>query len=130
MASTIPAGFLDSSSAGVPAGAVLTPYTGPMRISKDGTVVENKIINGTLDITGDNVVVGNIYVGSRLSGGPVTGISITNNVIAEGATATTPSSTLRRHSPALSSSRQEPRSIPIRHLPVARLQTPRLRPPL
>src|SRR3954469_10911902 len=62
MASTIPAGFPDSSTTGVATGTVLTTYTGPMTITTDGTVIENKIINGALDVTGDNVVIRNCRI--------------------------------------------------------------------
>jgi hypothetical protein len=42
-------GMPDATTAGVPAGTVLTTYTGPMTITTDGTVIDGKIINGTLN---------------------------------------------------------------------------------
>ena len=62
MASTIPTGFPNASNTGVPAGTALTNYTGPMTVSTDGTVIEGKIINGSLRITGDNVVIKNCII--------------------------------------------------------------------
>jgi Right handed beta helix region len=62
MAITIPAGFPDASSSGVPAGTALKTYTGPMTISTDGAVIEGMIINGPLRVTGDNVVIKNCII--------------------------------------------------------------------
>ena len=45
-------GMPDATTAGVPAGTTLTAYTGPMTITTPGTVIEGKIINGTLKVTG------------------------------------------------------------------------------
>ena len=45
-----------------PQGPRLTTYTGPMTITTDGTVIENKIINGSLRVTGDNVVIKNCKI--------------------------------------------------------------------
>ena len=56
------AGFPDATTTGVPAGTSLTNYTGPMAITADGTVIENKIINGSLRVTGDNVVIKNCQI--------------------------------------------------------------------
>ncbi|MEQ1955494.1 right-handed parallel beta-helix repeat-containing protein [Mesorhizobium sp. CN2-181] len=55
----IPAGFPDESTTGVPDETLLTPYTGPMRITQNETVIENKIIVGSLWIRADNVVLRN-----------------------------------------------------------------------
>lgn len=55
-------GFPDASTTGVPAGTALKAYTGPMTITKDGTVIENAIINGSLRITADNVVIKNSVI--------------------------------------------------------------------
>src|SRR6266699_3118051 len=62
MATTIPTGFPTADSTGVPSGTTLTAYTGPMTITTDGTVIENKIINGGLDITGANVTIRNCII--------------------------------------------------------------------
>jgi Ca2+-binding RTX toxin-like protein len=47
------------ATTGVPAGVSLTQYTGPMTITKPGTVIEGKIINGTLTVLADNVTIRN-----------------------------------------------------------------------
>lgn len=52
-------GMPTADTAGVQAGVTLTPYTGSMTIATDGVVIENKIINGTLRVTGDNVTIKN-----------------------------------------------------------------------
>jgi hypothetical protein len=62
MSSTTPTGFPTADTTGVPSGTNLTTYTGPMTISTEGTVIENKIINGTLRVTADNVVIKNCLV--------------------------------------------------------------------
>src|SRR5262245_17327509 len=64
MATTIPTGFPTADNTGVPSGTVLTAYTGPMTITTDGTVIENKIINAGrgLDITGANVTIRNCII--------------------------------------------------------------------
>src|SRR5262245_31364069 len=56
------AGFPDASTTGVPAGTTLTPYTGPMEITTPGTVIDGKIINGTLQIHADNVTIENCKI--------------------------------------------------------------------
>ncbi|BCH20829.1 right-handed parallel beta-helix repeat-containing protein [Mesorhizobium sp. L-8-3] len=61
MAST-PTGFPDATTTGVPSGTQLTVYTGPMTITEDGTVIDGKIINGTLRVLADNVVIKNSQV--------------------------------------------------------------------
>ena len=58
----IPAGFPNATTTGVPAGTALTAYTGPMTVSADNVVIEGKIIDGSLRITGDNVVIKNCIV--------------------------------------------------------------------
>lgn len=58
----IPAGFPTAETTGVVAGTVLKTYTGPMTITKDGTVIENMIINGSLRVTADNVVIKNCKI--------------------------------------------------------------------
>lgn len=53
------AGFPNATNTGVPDGTKLTAYTGPMTITQDGTVIDGKIINGSLRIQADNVVIKN-----------------------------------------------------------------------
>lgn len=45
----------NASNTGVPAGTVLTTYTGPSVISTAGTIVENKTINKAIEVTAANV---------------------------------------------------------------------------
>jgi hypothetical protein len=52
-----PAGWPGPTNTGVPAGTVLTTYTGPMRITVANTVIDAKIVNGTLTIAAPGVVV-------------------------------------------------------------------------
>jgi hypothetical protein len=58
----IPSGFPTAETTGVPAGTVLTTYTGPMTITTDGTVIDGKIINGSLVIEADNVIIRNCKI--------------------------------------------------------------------
>ncbi|MGC4024849.1 MAG: right-handed parallel beta-helix repeat-containing protein [Mesorhizobium sp.] len=58
----VPTGFPDASNTGVQDGVNLSVYTGPMTITKDGTVIENMIINGSLRITADNVIIKNCKI--------------------------------------------------------------------
>ena len=51
-----------SPDAGVPAGTNLTAYTGPMTITQAGTVIEGKIINGSLLVTAPNVIIKNCVI--------------------------------------------------------------------
>jgi hypothetical protein len=55
-------GMPDATTAGVPSGTTLTAYTGPMTITKDGTVIEGKIIDGTLTIDAANVTIKNCII--------------------------------------------------------------------
>ena len=78
MATTIPTGFPTADNTGVPSGTTLTAYTGPMTITTDGTVIENKIINGGLDITGANVTIRNcIITYNDFFGIDVRGVNVT-----------------------------------------------------
>ena len=58
----IPTGFPDASNTGVPVGTVLKTYTGPMTITKAGTVLDGYQINGQLTILADNVTVKNSLI--------------------------------------------------------------------
>jgi hypothetical protein len=51
------AGKPGSDNTGVPAGTVLTTYSGPLTITVDGTVIDGKQISGGLEIYADNVTV-------------------------------------------------------------------------
>jgi serralysin len=64
MATTIPTGFANASSTGVPTGTSLSAYTGPMTITTPGTVIDGKSINGTLTIQADNVTIKNCQITS------------------------------------------------------------------
>ena len=55
-------GMPDATTTGVPAGTTLTAYTGPMTITKDGTVIEGMIIDGTLKIEASNVTIKNCII--------------------------------------------------------------------
>ena len=55
-------GMPDATTTGVPAGTTLTAYTGPMTITTPGTVIEGKIINGTLRVTAANVTIKNCVI--------------------------------------------------------------------
>ena len=59
---SIPPGFPDATTTGVPARTVLTAYTGPTTITKAGTVIEGKIIDGGLVINAPNVTIINCVV--------------------------------------------------------------------
>jgi hypothetical protein len=53
---TVPAktGFPDASNTGVPAGVVLSGYTGSMTITSCGAVIDSKVVNGDLTILAGN----------------------------------------------------------------------------
>lgn len=61
------AGFPDNTNTGYPHGVAgdkraavtLTTYTGPMTITKAGTVIDSKIVNGALTVNAHNVVIKN-----------------------------------------------------------------------
>jgi len=55
-------GMPDATTAGVPSGTTLTAYTGPMTITQAGTVIEGKIIDGTLTIDAANVTIMNCII--------------------------------------------------------------------
>jgi Right handed beta helix region len=52
-------GFPTAGTTGVPDGATLTQYPGPMKITTPGTVIDGKIISGDLVIAADTVTVKN-----------------------------------------------------------------------
>ncbi len=51
-----------ASTTGVPAGTVLTNYTGPLTITLDGTVIDSKHVYGDLRVQAKNVVIRNSYL--------------------------------------------------------------------
>jgi parallel beta-helix repeat protein len=55
-------GMPDATTTGVLAGTTLTAYSGPMTITTPGTVIEGKIIDGTLLVTAANVTIKNCVV--------------------------------------------------------------------
>ena len=55
-------GLPDASTTGVKAGTTLKPYSGPMTITQDGTVIENAVINGTLTVKAANVTIKNSVI--------------------------------------------------------------------
>jgi hypothetical protein len=55
-------GMPTADTAGVPAGVTLTNYTGPMTITTPGTVIDGKIINGTLTVKASNVTIRNCII--------------------------------------------------------------------
>jgi len=59
---SIPPGFPDATTTGVPAGTVLSAYTGPTTITKAGTVIEGKTIDGGLVINAPNVTIKNCII--------------------------------------------------------------------
>lgn len=68
-------GFPDATNTGVPAGIALTPYTGPMTITANNTIVDSKTITGALLIRATGVTVKNSKVNGRIdsdNGGSVT----------------------------------------------------------
>jgi hypothetical protein len=55
------------SNTGVPAGTVLTPYTGPHTITTADTVIDSKDITGSLDIQAKNVTIRNSKIHDDMS---------------------------------------------------------------
>lgn len=66
--------FPTEVTSGVPEGTRLTVYTGPMKITTSGTVIDGKAINGTLIISAEDVTIKN----SRLVNGEYWGIDAEN----------------------------------------------------
>ena len=55
--STSPDSFPDEATTGVPAGTALTPYTGPCRITRPGTVIAGKTVDCNLSVEAPGVVI-------------------------------------------------------------------------
>ena len=52
----------DAANTGVPTGTVLTTYVGPQVVVINGTLIENKIIDGGIEIQAANVIIRNCRV--------------------------------------------------------------------
>jgi hypothetical protein len=52
-----PTGWPGATNTGVPVGTTLTTYTGPLTITVANTVIDSKIVNGSLNIAAPGVVV-------------------------------------------------------------------------
>ncbi|GGR48772.1 hypothetical protein J2S40_000310 [Nocardioides luteus] len=59
---SVPAGFPDAASTGVPEGVRLSPYTGPCTITTAGTVIDGKTVNCALKIRAADVTIRNSVV--------------------------------------------------------------------
>ncbi|WP_052590798.1 hypothetical protein [Luteipulveratus mongoliensis] len=57
----------DASNTGVPAGTLLTAYTGPNTITVNGTVIDGKTVTGDLDIEASNVIIKNSVVNGQIA---------------------------------------------------------------
>ncbi|MBK6849443.1 MAG: hypothetical protein IPG96_18600 [Proteobacteria bacterium] len=69
------ASFPNAQSTGIPAGTVLTPYTGPKVITIATTVIDSKVITGGLEIRAANVLVKNCKISGVGSGEDVIAIA-------------------------------------------------------
>ncbi|MCK9900276.1 right-handed parallel beta-helix repeat-containing protein [Frankia sp. Cpl3] len=67
----IPAGMPNASNTGVRPGTVLTVLSGDQRITRAGTVIENRDVRGCIRVEADNVVIRNSKVSCRGGGSPV-----------------------------------------------------------
>src|SRR5262245_7755881 len=69
------ASYPDASNTGVPPGTTLTPVTGDVQITVNGTVYEGKFVTGSITVTASNVIIRNCKVSAggiyavRFSGG-------------------------------------------------------------
>jgi hypothetical protein len=59
---TPPSTWPDASNTGVPAGTTLTNYTGPAVVTTNGTLIENKTINGGITVKASNVTIRNCRI--------------------------------------------------------------------
>ncbi|WP_063826619.1 right-handed parallel beta-helix repeat-containing protein [Parafrankia discariae] len=67
----IPAGMPNASTTGVRAGTSLTLLSGDQRITRAGTVIENRDVRGCIRVEADNVVIRNSRISCRSSGSAV-----------------------------------------------------------
>ncbi|RYB90723.1 DUF4082 domain-containing protein [Nocardioides glacieisoli] len=89
----IPGGWPGPDNTGVPNGTTLSPYSGPLTVTTANTVIQNVVVNGTLEIAAPGVRIVNTRVNGhvdlrdpRTSGASFT---ITDSEIHVGATLTT-----------------------------------------
>lgn len=61
-----PGGWPSTANTGVPPGSALTAYTGPMHVTSDGAVIQNRRITGTLVIGAANVRISRSQVNGRI----------------------------------------------------------------
>ena len=54
--------FPNAATTGVQDGIVLTPYTGPVTVTTPGTLIENKLIDGGIEITAANCIIRNCRI--------------------------------------------------------------------
>lgn len=79
--------YPDASCTGVPVGTTLTPISGDINITIDGTIIEGKSINGCVDVNASNVIirkskiVGCDYVVSNSDHPNVTGLLVEDTEI-------------------------------------------------
>ena len=69
--------FPNASNTGVPAGVTLTAYTGPCSITKNGTVIDAKLVKCDLSIQATGVVISRSRINGEINGGEGTGSSFT-----------------------------------------------------
>lgn len=55
-------GFPDETNTGVQRGIALTTHRGDLTISQDGTVLQNTVVYGSVDIAADNVTLRNVRI--------------------------------------------------------------------
>lgn len=61
--------FPDEATTGVPAGTELTPYTGPCRITRPGTVIDAKVVDCSLTVEAPGVVIRRSVVNGSVANG-------------------------------------------------------------
>jgi len=86
-------GMPNATNTGVPAGTSLTDYTGPTTITTPGTVIDGKIINGTLTVAAADVTIKNCIIQNfGFWGIDASDASATGNVTVQNCTLTASSS--------------------------------------
>ena len=77
--------FPGPSNTGVPAGAVLTDYTGPCRITSATTIIDSKTVNCDIEIAASGVVIKNSKInGSVVSENAGGSVTVTDSTIDAG----------------------------------------------
>ncbi|MFF0816094.1 hypothetical protein ACFYVR_13220 [Rhodococcus sp. NPDC003318] len=82
---TVQNGFPGPSDTGVPAGAVLTAYDGPMTITVPGTVIDARIIRGTLHVDAPGVTVTRSMIAGNIDLDEPTSTLVLEDVEVDGA---------------------------------------------